>query len=359
MNHSHSAFKTILVTGNMGYVGPHVVRRLVRSYPKAKLIGLDVGYFAHCLTSSALLPETRVNVQHFLDIRDLKPELLKGVDAVVHLAALSNDALGMMSDKVTLDVNFRASIRLARWCRAAGVRSFVFASSCSVYGFSENGICSESSPVHPLTAYAKSKVMVEEGLKPLAGKDFKITCLRFATACGMSERLRLDLVLNQLVHSAMRQKQIKVLSDGTPWRPLIHVRDMAAAMDWALGRPVQAGGPYLIVNAGANQANYQVRDLAYAVQKCFPGIEVSINDHALPDKRSYRVAFDLFKKLAPRYQPQIKLEEAIVDIKNGLASLEPRDVEIRDASLIRMNVLQELNHLNYCGRGVRLRKCYA
>ncbi len=204
----------ILITGNMGYVGPNVIRQLRRSYPKAKLIGLDAGYFAHCITTRSLLPETRVDVQHFLDMRDIEPEILKGVDAIIHLAALSNDAMGVAHDSVTMEVNHAASIKLAVMAKDAGVKAFVFASSCSVYGCAEEGERTESSEVNPLTAYARSKVLTERDLKPLASPEFKVTCLRFATACGMSDRLRLDLVLNDFVSSAVCLKRIDILSDA-------------------------------------------------------------------------------------------------------------------------------------------------
>ena len=219
----------ILITGNMGYVGPILVRRLRDSYPDADLIGLDMGYFGNCLSSTGILPECRVNRQHFADVRNFPAALLSGVDAVVYLAALSNDPLGHAFEEATLDINYRSCVRAAKMAKEAGVKSFVFASSCSVYGSAEDGARTEASPVNPLTAYAKSKVWTERDLAPLADGRFKVTCLRFATACGMSDRLRLDLVLNDFVAGAVASKKISILSDGTPWRPLIHVKDMARA----------------------------------------------------------------------------------------------------------------------------------
>ena len=232
----------ILVTGNMGYVGPSVVKRLRETYPGARLVGVDAGYFAHCLTNARVLPESLLDEQIFLDVRDIPPSLLEGVDAVVSLAAISNDTMGKLDENLTYDVNWRATLRLAEMAKRAGVQSFVFASSCSVYGAGGDDAKTEAAAVNPLTAYAVSKIEAEKGLAPLAAPDFRVTCLRFATACGMSDRLRLDLVLNDFVAAALLSKQVAVLSDGSPWRPLIHVKDMARAIDWALARPESAGG---------------------------------------------------------------------------------------------------------------------
>ena len=169
--------------------------------------------------------------------------------------------------------------------------------------------------VNPLTAYARSKVASEKSLAELAGPDFIVTCLRFATACGASPRLRLDLVLNDFVASAVTSGVIKILSDGTPWRPLIDVEDMARAFDWAIDRSASNGGEFLVVNAGSNVWNYQIRELAEAVANAVPGATVEINKNAAPDKRSYRVDFSLFESLAPDHQPQVTLEQAIAELK--------------------------------------------
>jgi nucleoside-diphosphate-sugar epimerase len=227
----------ILITGNMGYVGPGLVAHLRAVHPDATLLGYDSGFFAHCLTGADGLPERRLDAQHFGDVRDLPPHLLEGVDAVVHLAAVSNDPIGNRYEDVTMRINHEATVEVARRAREAGVRSFVMASSCSVYGAAEDGTPrDETSQVAPITAYARSKIASELDLEPLADDGFTVTCLRFATACGMSDRLRLDLVLNDFVAGAMASGRITVLSDGSPWRPLIHVSDMARAADWAIGR---------------------------------------------------------------------------------------------------------------------------
>ena len=331
----------ILITGNTGYIGPSVLLRLRQSYPRATLIGLDKGYFAHCLTNADILPECRADIQYFADVRRFPPDVLQGVDAVVHLAAISNDPMGKTFEDVTYDINFRASVDLARQAKAAGVRSFVFASSCSVYGLADDTPRSETSKVNPLTAYAKSKIRTETELETLADKDFKVTCLRFATACGMSERLRLDLVVNDFVACAVSSKNITILSDGTPWRPLIHIRDMALAFDWAIDRSVSQGA-YVAVNAGSDGWNYQVKDLAEAVAKIVPGVSVSINKDAPQDSRSYRVDFSLYRKLAPNHQPQVDLLTTIRELKAGLESMGFSDPNFRSSKYMRLEVLRGL-----------------
>jgi nucleoside-diphosphate-sugar epimerase len=331
----------ILITGNMGYVGPAVVKQLRSSYPSARLAGLDMGYFAHCLTAADTLPECGLNIQHFMDVRDISADMLSGVDAIIHLAAISNDPMGNAFEEVTLEINYQATIALAEKARKAGVRHFVFASSCSVYGFAEGGARTEDAELNPLTAYAKSKVYSENELKAIANERFVVTSLRFATACGMSDRLRLDLVLNDFVANALAEKRIMILSDGTPWRPLITVQDMARAIDWAVSRPVDNGGTFIAVNAGSNTWNYQVKALAAAVAREIPGIEVSINKDAAPDKRSYQVNFDLFGKLAPMHQPRVDLSGAITALKDGLTKMQFKDANFRQSSYMRLKVLQE------------------
>jgi nucleoside-diphosphate-sugar epimerase len=323
----------------MGYIGPLLLQQLRLSMPKAVLAGIDTGYFAHCLTGCTVFPEDRLAVQYFADLRKLPRDLFKDADAVVHLAAISNDPMGDRFKEVTHDINFQASLELAKQAKAEGVSRFVFASSCSVYGFAEGDARNEQAPLNPLTAYAKSKIGMEEELNRLADDNFVVTCLRFATACGASDRLRLDLVLNDFVAGAIASKRITVLSDGTPWRPLIHVKDMALAMDWALRRDSTHGGAFLALNAGSNEWNYQVRDLAEAVAEVIPGVDVSINKDAPADKRSYQVDFGLYSKLAPDHQPQVTLKAAIEDLAERLESMNFNDGDFRNSNLIRLNVI--------------------
>lgn len=329
----------ILITGNLGYVGPAVVRELAARHPGAVIHGYDNAYFAHCLTGARRLPECALAAQFFGDVRDLSPARLAGYDAVVHLAAVSNDPMGDRFAAVTTAINQDASVAVARAAADAGVGHFVFASSCSVYGIAQGGPRTEQDPVAPITAYAKSKIGTEQALEDIQG-DMVITSLRFATACGMSDRLRLDLVLNDFVACALSQGRITVLSDGSPWRPLIDVADMARAIDWAIQRPADNGGRILRVNAGSNARNHQVRDLAAAVAEAIPGTTVSINTDAPVDSRSYQVDFGLFARLAPDHQPQMSLGDSIEGLVAGLRRMGFADPAFRESPLMRLHVLQ-------------------
>ena len=332
----------IMITGNMGYIGPVVTKHLRKTIHDSIIIGLDTAYFGNCMNSVDVLPESNLDIQYYADIRKVPQYMLDGVDAVVHLSGISNDPIGNRFEEVTLDINHRASIRLAEQARKAGVRSFVFASSCSMYGSAEGGPRTEDSELNPLTAYARSKVYTEKDLKPLANDKFIVTCLRFSTACGMSDRLRLDLVVNDFVAAAVTSKKIKIFSDGTPWRPLIDVKDMARAIEWAIGRQAENGGNFLAVNVGSNDWIYQVRDLAEAVADVITGVDIEINKDAQPDKRSYRVNFDLFKKLAPNHQPQSDLKGTIRELEAGLKGIGFNDPNFHNSRFIRLKVLSDL-----------------
>ena len=329
----------ILITGNMGYVGPEVAKYLRMRRPEAVLHGLDNAYFAHCLTGASVLPERYLDEQFYGDVRDLRLDL-KGYDAVIQLAAISNDPMGNQFETVTLDINQKTTTSIARAAAAAGVKNFVFASSCSVYGVAEGAPRKESDPLNPITAYAKSKIGAEQELSAI-DTGMVISCLRFATACGMSDRLRLDLVLNDFVACALSRGQISVLSDGTPWRPLIDVADMARAIDWAIDRQAGTGGRYLAVNAGSDDRNYQVKDLANAVARSVPGTDVSINMSAPADSRSYKVDFGLYRSLAPDHQPVVSLAQSIENLISGLKKMGFNDAEFRSSNLMRLRVLQD------------------
>ena len=211
-----------------------------------------------------------------------------------------------------------------------------------MYGSADDSARTESSPLNPLTAYARSKVLTERDLEPLASRSFIVTSLRFSTACGWSERLRLDLVLNDFVACSVASRLITILSDGTPSRPLINTRDMALSIDWALARGVEPGGNFLAVNVGNSESNIQVGQLAQAVAQAIPGTRVSINKDARPDKRSYKVDFDLFKRIAPAHQPRVDIAESIRELKVGLESQGFRDTNFRNSTYMRLNILQEL-----------------
>ena len=331
----------ILIVGNMGYVGSVLAPHLRTVFPDAELVGYDNSYFGHNVWPGQTLPERYLDRQVFADVRDLETSMLADCDAVVELAAVSNDPMGKSFGNATLSINRDASVRVARMAADAGCKSFVYASSCSVYGIAQGRARTEQDPSVPETAYARSKVETEKMLATL-DTDMVITSLRFATACGFSPRLRLDLVLNDFVSSALRDGRITVLSDGSPWRPLIDVADMARAIEWAVGRGKEQGGQNLVVNTGHNANNFQVRDLAQAVEEALPGTQVSINTEAPVDSRSYQVDFSYFARLAPDHQPQCTLSHSIENLITGMRPSGIERYAPHEMGLIRLRELQRL-----------------
>jgi nucleoside-diphosphate-sugar epimerase len=329
----------IVITGNMGYIGPVVVKHLKETLAEIHITGVDTGYFKHCLTNADLFPDRLIDVQLYKDVRELDSSVLDGADALVQLAAVSNDPIGQVYQQVTHDINCAAAVRLAGMARDAGVGRVVIASSCSVYGHGEDHVRSETSTVEPLTAYAKSKLDLELAVRRMATEDFQITSLRFPTACGVSSRLRLDLVLNDFVASALANGRIDILSDGTPWRPLIDTRDMARSIEWALQRSKSGDVPFLAVNAGRDDSNYQIRQLAESVKQIIPGVDIATNHDASPDNRSYRVDFSRYAALAPNHQPQVSLQQSIQDIWDALHQANFADRNFRNSDRIRLNVI--------------------
>jgi nucleoside-diphosphate-sugar epimerase len=284
----------------------------------------------------------KLDAQVFGDIRKFPGKLLKGVDAVLDLAAISNDPMGKRYEQVTMEVNYKAAVELARLSRENGVKKFVYASSCSMYGAASEYPKKENDELNPLTAYARSKVAAEKELVKLADDDFTVTCLRFATACGFTNRLRLDLVLNDFVAGALVNKEIGILSDGTPWRPMINTKDMARAFEWGMLREKEQGGSFLAINTGSNEWNNQIKPLAEAVAAQIPGVRVTVNKDAAPDKRSYRVNFDLYKQMAPDHQPVWDLESTIRELRDNLLQMNFQDKNFRESKLIRLQVLHSL-----------------
>lgn len=313
----------ILVCGNLGYVGSTVCQHLKTQLHGIELVGLDTGFFSSSISQFGRTGDTYCDVQVYKDIRDVKKEFYQNFDAVVLLSAISNDPMGHQFEQATNEINYLAIKNLIRNFAPLPNKRLVFASSCSMYGATGGGEKSEDDEINPLTAYAHSKVNVEKFLeKTKLGKKTTTTSLRFATACGMSDRLRLDLVLNDFVASALMNGDVTVLSDGSPWRPLINVKDMARAIEWAILRDENAHSPYLAINIGANEWNYTVKELADAVVKRLSGCRMSINPNAQPDKRSYKVNFDLFKSIAPDHQPQSTIESTIDELIDGITEIQ-------------------------------------
>ncbi|CAM4505629.1 SDR family oxidoreductase [Nocardia ninae] len=275
----------VLVTGHQGYLGTVLVP--VLRAEGHQVAGLDIGYFADCVLGAA--PDDPPGLA--VDLRDVTADQLAGFDAVVHLAALSNDPLGALAPQVTHDINHHASVRLARLAKQAGVRRFLYASTCSVYGAAGDELVTEDAPLRPLTPYAESKVRVEDDVLALADSGFAPVFLRNATAFGFSPRLRADIVLNNLVGYAVLTGEVKVLSDGTPWRPLVHAEDIARAFARCLVAPVESihGQAY---NVGTEINNRTVADIAQVVVDTVPGARLHIAGTSGADSRSYRVDFD-------------------------------------------------------------------
>jgi nucleoside-diphosphate-sugar epimerase len=259
------------------------------------VLGLDAYYYDGCDLGSGAAAVPALNI----DVRDVERKHLEGLDAVVHLAGLSNDPLGALDPTLTEVINLGATIRLARLAKAAGVARFVFASSCSMYGIaSGDGAVDETAPLQPLTEYARSKARAEAQLTKLADESFSPILMRNATVYGASPRLRVDLVVNNLVGWALTTGKVRILSDGTPWRPLVHVRDVAAATAALLVAPREAvhAQPF---NIGARDENYQVRDLAVIVRDALGTCEIEYAGNGDPDPRSYRVDFGKIARTLP------------------------------------------------------------
>ncbi|ROZ83712.1 NAD(P)-dependent oxidoreductase [Gordonia sp. OPL2] len=274
----------VLVTGHQGYLGTVMVPMLLAE--GHDVVGLDNGYFADCVLGPMPTNPPAIDV----DLRDVTSRHLDGIDAVIHLAALSNDPLGSLAPEITYDINHHASVRLARAAKDAGVARFLYASTCSVYGSAGEDLVTEDAPLKPLTPYAESKVRVEDDAAALADSGFAPVFLRNATAFGFSPRLRADIVLNNLVGHAVLTGDVRVLSDGTPWRPLVHAQDIARAFITCLDAPTEA--IYCAAyNVGTETNNLTVADIAASVVEAVPGSQLLITGESGPDPRSYRVDF--------------------------------------------------------------------
>ncbi len=297
----------VFVTGHKGYIGSHLVDVLKQE--GHTVVGCDLGLFDGC----AWEPVVRPDVDLVKDTRKIDAADLAGCDCVMHLAALSNDPMGAMNAQLTLEVNRDASVRLAKLAKQVGVPRFLFAGSCSVYGKGEKLDLAEEDPQNPLTAYAQSKIETEVEVSKLADESFSPAYLRNSTAYGHSPMLRIDLVVNNLLGSALAYGEIRIQSDGTPWRPLIHCRDIARAFA-AFARAPREAIHDRAVNVGANSENYQVRDVGDLVQRFEPSAKITYTGEVGADPRNYRVKFDLLGRLLPEFKLQYSLATGMEEL---------------------------------------------
>ena len=322
----------VLLTGYQGYLG--TVMAPVLADAGHHVTGLDSGLFADCVLGPAPADPPGLAV----DLRDVTVEQLTGFDAVVHFAALSNDPLGSLAPDITYDINHRASTRLARLARDAGVRRFVYASTCSVYGAQDgDALVDEDAPLKPVTPYAESKVRVEDDLWQLADQDFVPTSMRNATAFGFSPRLRADIVLNNLVGHAVLTGVVKVLSDGTPWRPLVHAADIADAVASILAAPADSVRAAAF-NIGTEVNNRTVADIAEAVVVAVPGSELVITGESGADPRSYRVDFARLRAAVPDFAARWTIPAGAAELAQAYTAhrLTQRDFDRRFTRLARL-----------------------
>ncbi|MFD7934029.1 NAD-dependent epimerase/dehydratase family protein [Streptomyces sp. NPDC059755] len=301
----------VLLTGHQGYLG--TVMAPVLAAAGHEVVGLDAGLFADCV----LGPPPADPQGHRVDLRDVTAEHVAGVDAVIHLAALSNDPLGSLAPDLTYDINHHASVRLARLAREAGVRRFLYASTCSVYGAAGGGdLVTEDAPLRPVTPYAESKVRVEDDLHALSDGDFSPVFMRNATAFGYSPRLRADIVLNNLVGHALLSGEVLVLSDGTPWRPLVHAADIARAFTSALTAPREAVHDRAF-NIGSEINNVTVAEIADQVAEAVSGAKVVITGENGADPRSYRVDFSRFHAAVPGFDCEWTVKQGALELADA------------------------------------------
>jgi nucleoside-diphosphate-sugar epimerase len=330
----------VLVTGHQGFIGTILAPFIAAA--GHDVVGLDTDLFGHCTFGNPPVEFPTIRK----DLRDVVPSDLEGFDAIIHLAGLSNDPLGNLNPDLTYDINYHASVRLAEHAKTAGVPRYLFSSSCSTYGAAGDKILDESAEFNPVTPYATSKVLVEREVSKLADKNFSPTFLRNSTAYGVSPRLRFDLVLNNLVAWAMCTGKVLMKSDGTPWRPFVHIEDISRAFLAVLSVPRERMHN-VSVNVGRSDQNYQIRDLAAIVEKTVPGCRIEFAGGAEPDKRNYRVDFSLIEKILPEFQP-------VWDIPKGAQELyqayQKVDLRVEDFEGIRYKRIDHIKNLLATGQ---------
>lgn len=327
--------KRILITGHNGYLGSIMAPCFVKA--GYDVVGLDTGYFHPC----TLVPDLTDGPSTCKDIRDLVPDDLSGFDAVVHLAALSNDPLGNLNGCWTEEINFRASVYLAELAKAAGVERFLFSSSCIMYGASDAAIVTEDSPLAPKTHYARSKVQAERAISQLAGDGFSPTFLRNGTVYGLSSRMRFDTVFNNLMGSAVATRNVVVHSDGKPWRPVVHIEDVARAFLAVMEAPISSVHNQAF-NIGANQFNHQVIELAEIAVKTVPGCRLEVLASPGADQRTYKTDFTKFASAFPGFEFTWTVRQGAQELMEAFESIGLSHLEFVDKRFTRIKWLHYL-----------------
>ncbi len=323
----------VLVTGNNGYIGPHLIELLIKA--GHEVTGIDLDLF----TSEAWEELPSPTVQWVKDFRSLTVEDLRNFDCVMHLAAISNDPMGNLVEELTYQNNEKGTIELAKKSKEAGVSRFLFSGSCSVYGKGEHLDLDESSKLNPITAYAKSKINSEKEISELADETFSPVFLRNATAYGYSPNLRIDLVVNNLLGCAIARGDIRIMSDGSPWRPLIHCKDIARAFVAFLENP--KAGHNMAINIGGNNENYQVRNVADYVQQLCPNANIVYTGEVGEDPRNYRVNFDLLNKILPDFELEYNLESGMQELYKKYMEHEFSQNDFEGDEFVRLKVLKK------------------